>query len=270
MSFLDSLKEEAINKEKEASNSKEEQAKQAAEFAALLKQHRSTLSVYFRELVETLTRLKPDYQKTYDIQYIGQTKKLLIGEFNIADDQTIGSEDTKFSCVYTGDASLKVEVGNRKKVNLYKDYLWSHQLRFQCVESPSSTNGIEHTARFTIEPRVPVSLTFTPSIDIWGFKLVMKNEDVLGESIHHLNFDMLNKTLLDELAKAVLNQPNRFKELTGSVVDEAYRDKLKAQLALQRQKEIRDEQLRLRAIEMAEREKETSPKNKLLDKFLKK
>ncbi|MBL4762514.1 MAG: hypothetical protein JKY93_07440 [Gammaproteobacteria bacterium] len=270
MSFLDALKEEANSKENKASQSKEEQAKLAAEFAVLLKQQRRTLSVYFRELVETLTRLKPDYVKTYDLQYVGQTKKLLIGDFNIADDTTAGSEDTKFSFTYTGNVSLKIEVGNRKKVHLYKDYLWSHQLRFQCIESPSSTNDIEHTARFTIEPRVPVSLTFTPSMDIGGFKLVMKNEDILDESTHHLSFDMLNKTLLDELAKAVLGKANRFSELTGSVIDEEYKDKLKAQLALKRQKEIHDEQLRLRAIEMAEREKATNPKHTLLHKFLKK
>ena len=93
-----------------------------------------------------------------------------------------------------------------------------------------------------VQPAVPVVVEFTADFEQGCVSLRVRNLTSIGVSRHNLLTEQVDDKFLDEIAKAILRQPNRFDIITGNSIRHTGKLQLKKKIqAAMREKELADE-----------------------------
>ena len=97
---------------------------------------------------------------------------------------------------------------------------------FRFVDKMENQNRIV----FTVDPKIMVNFEY--SADLVNCLAVLKIDNFDGAWSQMVRYapGAINEGLLDETAKYILGKPNKFREMSGNLVSEDMREKLRAKL----------------------------------------
>ena len=170
---------------------------------------------FFSELAESLNVIKPDVRRQFYIEGSSKLSNLLQGEYNARDNR-----QTQAGAEYLLDVSLRfILLGNEKltfdketrQANMMKEYLWAYSLPFEHRDVRDDKGRIARSI-ITISSKVPSSITLHGNADTGIMQLILRNVELLGEVKQAIEVSYITAEFFDEVAKAVLAQPNRLRE----------------------------------------------------------
>ena len=100
---------------------------------------------------------------------------------------------------------------------------------------------------------VPVSFEFQAMMDSGVIRLRVRNLEQLGA--HNMSFEpeQVDEEFMEELAKAALRQPSRFRELSGNTISEEARRELQQKLVADQYRKLAPEQQLLEDTQQSKR-----------------
>lgn len=250
MDYLDDLRKQAeMLRTEQAAPSPQEQQQAAVERALQLSLR--LIYGYLRELAAQLNVVKPHLSVSYDIEGWGRIADLSQGEYllRIDDPTLIGDLSLCFACGARDARPRVVRTSDRAAFLKLRDYFWRHGLKF---DSKLAVGG---EGTFLLEPMVPVSLRFLPDLTTRRIRFVIKNLDVLGEESYLIDPLRLKREHLDGIAGLVLRKPNSLEKLTGPLITDDARARIRQALAEERRQQQRHE-AQAAAISLAEQKAE--------------
>lgn len=250
MGYLDDLKKQAqvIRAEQHASSMREHQ-RAAVERALQLSLR--LVHGYLRELAAQLNIVQPSLSISYDIEGYGRIRDMIQSDYTVEvdDAKVIGELTFSFACRHRDTRPRVVRMPDRAAFLRQRDTFWRHDLKF---ESKLAVSG---EGSFLLEPTVPVSLRFLPDPDTCRIRCVIKNLELLGEETYLIDPLRLKREHLDGIAGLVLRKPNSLEKLTGPLITNDAKVRIRQALAEERREQQRHE-AEVAAISLAEQEAE--------------
>ncbi len=172
-------------------------------------------TAFFSELAESLNVVKPDVRRQFYIEGSSKLSNLLQGEYIARDNRT-----TQGGVEYLADVSLRfILLGNEKltfdkeaqQATVMKEYLWAYSLPFEHRDVRDDKGRIARCI-ITISSKVPSSVTLNGNADTGIMQLILRNVELLGDVKQAIDVSYITTDFFDEVAKAVLGQPNRLRE----------------------------------------------------------
>lgn len=214
MGLLDDLKKQAEAKLHAPSEAEREATKNGyfQQVQGALKQ----ASVFFAELAESLNVVQPDVRRQFYIEGSSKLSNLRQGDYNARDNRHSNS----YSAEYLVDVSLRfILLGNdtltfdkeTRQANMMKEYLWAYSLPFEHRDVRDDKGRISRSI-ITISSKVPASVTLSGDADTGITQLVLRNVELLGDVKQAFDVSHITPDFFEEVAKAVLAQPNRLRE----------------------------------------------------------
>ncbi|MCH9670166.1 MAG: hypothetical protein K0U93_01845 [Gammaproteobacteria bacterium] len=207
----------------------------------------TALAEYLRDMAASLTVVQPDVRFDYDVHGCGSLKALEQCEYRavVPDARPIEHVTFQFQCRSTG--TVRFEVVGKDAAERQRQYLWSHNLRF------TSKLSADAVGSFTLEKMVPVSFEFQAMMDSGVIRLRVRNLEQLGA--HNMSFEpeQVDEEFMEELAKAALRQPSRFRELSGNTISEEARRELQQKLVADQYRKLAPEQQLLEDTQQSKR-----------------
>ena len=245
MGVLDELKREAAAIEAEKAREKTSRAKLHARARERVVPRMRAAYTYFNELKQHLLVVKRQIQASYDIRDVGLVDGLQQGQYGVATENPEQLDKFSIRCVCAKSGILQVNHSDVASVAAYRDYLRSNGLQAKVRDA---TKGGKGGAVFMVQPTVPVVIEFSADYERAVIILRIRNLNRIGVSRHTLTPEQVDEKLLDEIAKAILRQPNRFDIITGDVISDTSKFRLKKRIrAVVRQNELADEMARREA-----------------------
>lgn len=234
MGYLDDLKRQAQGIRQGQQDSSPQEQQQAAVDRALQLSLRLIYG-YLAELAEHLNVVEPELSVCYDIEGYGRIADLRQHDYTLQiDDLRVISDLTlSFICSHAEARPRIMRTTDRSTFLKQRDYLWRHGLTF---DSKLAVGG-EGTVLF--EPAVPVSLRFSPDSKARRIRFVIKNLSRLGEESYLIDPLRLKRQHLDGIAGLVLRQPDSLEKLTGPLITDDAKTRIRQALAEERKRQLR-------------------------------
>jgi hypothetical protein len=194
---------------------------------------------YVYRMAEHFNATRPQVIVNYKVAGLGMLTGMGQGEYIVRAKTRERIEVLTLSFVCAGEGPAVFQIDPRYNTQNLRDYLYGRGLRFNSRQVFGGDQRKAAGVRFDVDRRVPVFITFQPDVQSERIRLTLKNLEELADTEYPLPPDAISEDLLDELAKAVIRKPNRFKELIGYGVPDEIRQRLKARL--QREGEGRQE-----------------------------
>lgn len=224
MSLLDDLKQQAKNKNEKSSEVEKKSLQQNEQNWHILAPKFHAIYNYYKELAENLNVLSPEDRTSYQLSKTIIFNNLKKQEFRVAKTDPQSMRVFAFRYDLVGDRDIQVTVNNLPMAEKMRNMLSERGFRF--VDKMESQNKIV----FTINPKITVSFEY--STDLVNCLAVLKIDNFDGAWSQMVRYSpaAINEELLDETARYILGKPNKFRELSGNVVSEDIREKLRAKL----------------------------------------
>jgi hypothetical protein len=217
MGLLDDLKKQAQEvrqKAEESVETKRENAR-AVDFALQLSFR------YFNELCNQLNILKPPVMVPYrlpelaDMPPLPEFRALRMQDFK-CDHRTIDVDSksrfvetyVSFACMSDVNSRIKLDVVRAKRL---RDLIWQYSLRHK-VEEVRNLAGVVSMEHFTLEHEFPVQFSFEGDHERGMLKFQARNLNEFGVLLYYVDARRIDQQALEELAKQILGQPNRWRE----------------------------------------------------------
>lgn len=251
MGYLDDLKKQAQGIRQEQLDPSLQEHQQAAVQRALQLSLRLIYG-YLAELTEHLNLVRPDITVRYDIEGYGTIADLRQGDYvlQVDDPRLIGDLALSFACAATESHARAIRTADRSAFLRQRDYLWRHGLKFD------SKLAVSGEGTLLIEPVVPVTLRFVPDVKTRRIRFVIHNLDRLGEESYLIDPLRLNRQHLDGIAGLVLRKPDSLQQLTGPLITDHAKTRIRKALAEERKRQLRHE-AKAAAISLAEQKAAT-------------
>ena len=223
MSLLDDLKKEAQAKAQEAKTDSSAQQNTERNWHLLApKMH--VIFKYYKELVENLKLLKPDDFRSYQLTKTITFKNLKMDGFRLAKNNEGDLRSFSFRYDLVGDRDIRITFNDLPHIEKTRSILTERGFFFREI-TESKNRSV-----FVINPKFTV--TFKYMVDLENCLILLKIDNFEGAWSQMVRYSpaSINEELLDETAKYILAKPNRFQELSGNVVSEDMRAKLRARL----------------------------------------
>lgn len=172
---------------------------------------------YWVELFNSINVIKPAVPRSYFIDTNNTMENLQQCDYNVnARRLTIDHREfieailLRFHCV--SDQKLRIEKETDPLVHRLRDHLWGHNLRFD-VKEVRNERGYVERGIFTVLCEVPVLITIDADLEKGQIRITAKNLEKLSEAVFTYDFDEFNKSILEELAKVIIGQPNAFRAM---------------------------------------------------------
>ncbi|HKK15166.1 MAG TPA: hypothetical protein VJ981_00555 [Gammaproteobacteria bacterium] len=223
MSLLDDLKKEAQAKAQEAKNDSSVQQNTERNWHLLApKMH--VIFKYYKELVENLKLLKPDDFRSYQLTKTITFKNLKMDGFRLAKNNEGDLRSFSFRYDLVGDRDIRITFNDLPHIEKTRSILAERGFFFREITETGNRSV------FVINPKFTV--TFKYMVDLENCLILLKIDNFEGAWSQMVRYSpaSINEELLDETAKYILAKPNRFQELSGNVVSEDMRAKLRARL----------------------------------------
>ena len=217
MAFLDDLKKEAESqKQQEMLQTQSKLVAVSQNFLLVQKKYRE-IHHYLLELVNQLNVLNLDLKRAYYLEGAGMIDNFRARDYALSIDSIrIGQKDfantlvLRFKCVT--DKGITVERNVPTQIDNLKEYLWQNNLKYQCTEYKNE-RGLVSRAVFNISSEIPISVRFSADFENAKIFLQMKNFGGLTVNEYIYDADEVGSDLLDEMAKFLIDKPNKFRDL---------------------------------------------------------
>jgi hypothetical protein len=172
---------------------------------------------YLHELVQQLNIIKPEVPRNYPLIEQLELSQLAWQE-GFADyrtqSQSAGALVELVSFSYrlaSAGAELVIE-RDGPAVERFRTMLFDFGLPFTCKEFKNERCYVER-AEFEIRSEVSVNARWRADFSRGVISLEARNLERLGSALYDIRPEFVDRALLDEFARLVLSQPNRFREL---------------------------------------------------------
>ena len=217
MAFLDDLKKQAELQRQQAQTETQSKLVAVSENFLKVQAKYKEIQHYLQDLVNQLNVLNMDTRRSYYIDGFGMIDNFRPQDFALSLDAIrIGQKDfinalmLRFKCVT--DQAITIERETPQLIDNQKDYLWQHNLKYQCAEFKNE-RGLLVRAVFTVASEVPVVAKFSADFESARITLRIKNLNGLTMNEFIFNVDEVTQQMLDEFAKFMLGQPNKLREI---------------------------------------------------------
>ncbi len=224
MNYLERLKQEAKTRQEQEIKIQQQLEQQRQRFQIEVKPSLEQLQTYLQELSQQLNYLKPNNLVNYKVQGVGNLQNLQQQNYRIATykelqalkerSYSIYSQDLPeiasnfcLRCECVGQYKIRIEKKKELEINLQKEYLLQHGIRFTCDEYKDDKYNVVKV-RFLIEPIISIEFEFVGDLETNAIDLKITNFNELGEKVYSLSPQEVNHSFLDELAKYITRQPN--------------------------------------------------------------
>lgn len=236
MGVLDELKKEAESVSAQKARETTARAETLAQARARLEPRMQALYKYFGELKQYLQVIDREITASYDFKDAGRIDGLVQGQYMVATEQPEQIQKFSFRCVCAKPGAVQVNQADAASVAAYRDYLRDNALQAKVRETGKGG------ALFMVQTAVAVVIEFSADLERMAIRLRVRNLNVIGVIHYVLSVEQVTDNLMDELAKAVLRQPNRFAEMVGDELSQTGKVRLQKKMkAILRQKQIEDE-----------------------------
>ena len=204
-----------------------------------------TAYAYFSELKHHLQVVQRQVEASYDIRDVGRVDGLKQGQYGVATENPEQLDKFSFRCVCAKSGILQVNHSDVASVASYRDYLRLNGLQAKVRDASKGGKG---GAIFMVQPAVSVVVEFSADYERAVVLLRVRNLSHIGVSRHTLTPEQIDEKFLDEIAKAILRQPNQFDIIIGDAISDTSKHRLKKRIrAVVRQNELADEMARREA-----------------------
>lgn len=263
MNYLERLKRETATRQEQDFKNQQQLKQQRIRFQAKVKPCLEQLQAYLRELSQQLNYLQPINLVNYQIQGVGNLQNLQQQNYRIVTYKELQAiQDRSYSiysqdlpeiannfylrCDCVGQYKVSIKKPQEREINLQKEYLLQHGIRFTCDEYKDDRYNLI-AARFIIEPFIPVEFGFIGNLENQSIDLKVINFNELGEQVYTLSPSQVNHSFLDELAKYITREPNHLviqaKPRQIKPLSAQQKDKLEFELWLQKMQQEYGESL---------------------------
>lgn len=208
MSYLDKLKQEAKQKQEQERASLHRQTQQEAVLNAVVRPALRRLHRYLYELIQHVKYVKSQIPVKYTLSGYGELESFHQSDYSISYLAEESKADFMVRCICTGPFKLRFEKHRQADAAEQKKYLHKHGLRFHFIEIPDSHYRFSK-ALFEVEPIIQADFIFEADSNKQCINLTVKNFLNLGTCFYTLKPEDITDSLLDELAKYLLREPNQ-------------------------------------------------------------
>lgn len=230
MGVLDELKRQA---EKAQASLEQQQAGQEGQQALIerrLMTRMDDLHAYFKEFQQQVNLVNPEITGDFYIADLCTLENLRQEGYQVTSGNADGLRKFTFHYARVGKGLSEVRFSNKLIAEQKRESLWRYGLKFKLKEySPSQ-------CALLIESYVPVSFEFEADVERAAIRLKVKNKPMPGISAYTYAADQIDAEFMDEVAKYVLEKPNRFDELSGNTVPEDTLVRIRQQLKREKKK----------------------------------
>jgi len=212
--LLQRLALQAQRMQEEAARKRQASELQFDAGASLLEAKMRQTFKYLSELASHLEVLRPAVLRSYPLLGLLEFKDLVWGG-GFADFRLLPGVDgnqlidyVSLSCVLSGPSPLRIE-REGQAIEQLRHYLFDFGIAFDCAEISNERRHVERGS-FTIANEVKVSLSFKARHRQGDLLLSCKNLERLGSCDFRIAAGAVTQTMLDELGKLLLGEPNRF------------------------------------------------------------
>ncbi len=225
MGVLDELKKEAEKSQRQRQQQESAEAAQRAELERKLVTRVDDLYCYFKEFEQQLKLANPNVTGNFDVGDLCTLTNLTQGEYKLTT-RDVG-EVRKFAFQYacTGSGVREVKLANMVLAEQKRELLTVNNLKCRIKVDASDRCLLQ------IQAFVPIFFQFEVDTDKGAVRLRVKNKPMLGVANYYYAADQINAEFMDEVAKYILDKPNRFAELSGNTVPEDALFRIREQLA---------------------------------------
>ena len=217
MAFLDELKKEAeAQKLQEQTQTQSKLAAVSQNFLHVQIRYKE-IHHYLRELVNQLNVLSQDIKRTYMIEGFGQIDDFRPCDYALnIDSIRIGQKDFANTIVFRFKCRTEKEISIERyvpsQIDSLKEHFWQSNLKYQCTEFKND-RGLVARAVFNVTNEIPVTFRF--SADFENAKILLQVKNFNGLTVNEYVYEAKEVTaeLLEEMAKYVLEKPNKFVQL---------------------------------------------------------
>lgn len=230
MGVLEELKQQAEKAKAEREKQEQSERGQRKALERRLIARIDELYGYFKEFQQQLNVVNPEVALDFYITDVCTLKNLRQQNYRITTDGS--GELRRFTLHYdcVGKGIKEVKFPSLVLAEQKKDRLQRCNLRFKLKQySPSHHSML-------IESFVPVSFRFKVDVDRAAIRLKVRNKPMPGSSNYTYDADEINAEFMDELAKYILDKPNRFDELSGNTIPEDTLTRIRAQLKMEKER----------------------------------
>jgi hypothetical protein len=224
MGLLDDLKKQADALKEEQKAEGEASARRRAANRDEIAQALARVHRYLDDLVEQLKVVSPTINADFAVKGGGTLKDLRQGEYLLSD---LDTSELSFVLRLTLRSSRRYqfEIHGTHSIQPWLDEVKAYGLDVfsaRLIQDPAGQR-----ARVVLEGYVPISLSFRGDVEAGRVTLLVRNYNALGERRHAIRPESIDEVFLDELARYVLREDNRF--LMEDVPAE-YRERLRRRL----------------------------------------
>lgn len=211
-SLLDQLRHQAEVRQREIHSAMAEHSS----INEAIDQSLKRIFFYLHELVQQLNIIKPDVPRDYNLIEQLQLDQLAWQE-GFADyrtqSQSAGAlvELVTFTYRLSSSNTLHVE-RDGSTVERFRCMLFDFGLPFTCKEFKNQRSYVER-AEFEIRSEVSVSARWRADFSQGLIVLETRNLERLGSALYNIRPQIVDKPLLEDFGRLILDQPNRFREL---------------------------------------------------------
>ncbi len=189
------------------------------------------LHAYFKEFQQQLNLVDPEITGEFYITDLCTLKNLRQEGYQVTSDNADGVRKFTFHYACAGKGLREVRLPNKLIAEQKRENLWRYGLKFKLKEySPDR-------CALLIEAYVPVSFEFEADVERAAIRLKVKNKPMPGICTYTYDADQIDAEFMDEVAKYVLEKPNRFDELSGNSVPEDTLVRVRQQLKREKKKD---------------------------------
>jgi hypothetical protein len=230
MGVLDELKKEAEKSQQQREQQERAGTGPRAELERKLVTRVDDLYCYFKEFEQQLKLANPNVTGAFDVEGLCTLTNLAQGEYKLRTSDV--GEIRKFAFQYacTGSGMREVRLANMVLAEQKRDLLTGNNLKCRIKIDASDRCMLQ------IQAFVPIAFQFEVDADKAAVRLRVKNKPMLGVANYSYAADQINAEFMDEVAKYILDKPNRFDELSGNTVPEDTLSRLREQLAKEKAK----------------------------------
>lgn len=223
MSLLDDLKKEAEAKAREGGGKADEKQNTERNWHILApKMH--VIFNYYKELAKNLNMLKPDDRRSYQLTKTVTFNQLKMENFRLTKNSEGDLRSFSFRYDLTGERDIRFTMNGQPHIEKIRHILSERGFFFREIPDSNTRSNFIITPRFTV--------TFKYLVDLENCLILLQMDNVEGTWSQMVRYEpsAVTEELLDETAKYILAKPNRFREMSGNVVSEDMREKLRARL----------------------------------------
>lgn len=223
MGLLDELRSEATQQKVSDARSRVLGERRTSEAEVKLRPRMVALHRYFKEFIDHLSVINPEVTTRLEVADFGVVTSLKQESYRFWTEQP--DDPTRFTFGFTASSKQRPQI---RLTQVVADKLLA-DLKKQNIPCVAGQVDSGHTT-LVLQPQIPVLFEFKMDVERETVRLCLRNYERLGTLNYAYEADEITEALMEQLGLLVLGKPNRFKVMSGGVVEDSRRDELRRAL----------------------------------------